>query len=285
MTVGPHASALVPGGPAAPWRWWLGPVAVVAAFSVVVMAVTLAGAVAGSTAVADFADDYPQWAGVIQDSLWLAVVIAVPLLAARHLRAGQLGLRASRPRRFAVALATALAAFYAFSAVYSWAAGLTEESNTLLRDTGIGESVGGDLGYVLLFAVLAPVAEELLFRGLLFATLATKLGAWPAAIASGAFFGAIHLGNGQDAFIPVLIALGVILALAYHYSGTLYVPIAAHAVNNALATGSSSNLSADWLTALLVLSPLLAVGLAWILARVITATLPQRPRAPGQVSR
>lgn len=259
------------------WAWWLGPIAVAAAFFVVVLLALLATVIAGADGANRLFDDYPQWTGLVQDAAWIAVAILTPLLVARHLRPQQLGLRAAPLRRGALVLVLALVSFYALSAAYSAIAGLTEDSNTLLQNTGIGRSVGSDLGYVALFVVAAPVAEELLFRGLLFRTIADKIGVWPGALLSGAFFGAIHLGNGQDAFIPVLIALGVILALAYDYSATLYVAIAIHAINNAISTGAGSQFAAPWVTAVLVAGPLLALLTAWTIAKAIAATLPQTP--------
>jgi hypothetical protein len=95
---------------------------------------------------------------------------------------------------------------------------------------------------------------------------------------SGAVFGAIHLGGGQDPFIPVLAALGVLLALAYHYSGVLYAAIAIHAVNNAVSTGASQEPAASWVYVVLAVGPLLALGVAVLLGRAIDRWAPASPR-------
>jgi membrane protease YdiL (CAAX protease family) len=79
--------------------------------------------------------------------------------------------------------------------------------------------------------VIAPVAEELFFRGMLFQAMRQRLGFWAAAVASGLVFGAVH---GEPFVIVLTTAVGVFLAWLYQLRGTLLVPILAHAVFNAL---------------------------------------------------
>ncbi len=47
--------------------------------------------------------------------------------------------------------------------------------------------------FALLVAVLAPIAEEIFFRGMIFRALKNGMGLWPAAIVSGLLFGAMHI--------------------------------------------------------------------------------------------
>jgi uncharacterized protein len=84
---------------------------------------------------------------------------------------------------------------------------------------------------VLGVALLAPLAEELLFRGVLYQALAKRLPGWPAVGLSGLAFGVSHV----EPFVVVLtFPLGMWLAWALRRSGTLVVPIVAHAVFNAI---------------------------------------------------
>lgn len=83
-----------------------------------------------------------------------------------------------------------------------------------------------------LAVVMAPLFEELFFRGFLFRGLARSWG-WPlAAVVSGAVFGAVH--QQFTVFLP-LFALGVVLAWAYQRTGSLWAPIALHAIFNGLS--------------------------------------------------
>ena len=83
--------------------------------------------------------------------------------------------------------------------------------------------------------VLAPLGEELLFRGLLLRALVRRLRFWPAAVITSVLFTAAH----ADAYIlwPRAIALfGTGLALAWVYRRRGYwASVAAHATVNTIA--------------------------------------------------
>lgn len=86
-----------------------------------------------------------------------------------------------------------------------------------------------------LFVLVAPLGEELFFRGFVFAGLRGSLPLWPAAVISGVFFGSLHL-IGANLGVGVLISvLGTLLAWLYERTGTLWAPILVHTLNNALA--------------------------------------------------
>ncbi|MFO0748702.1 MAG: type II CAAX endopeptidase family protein [Myxococcota bacterium] len=79
--------------------------------------------------------------------------------------------------------------------------------------------------------VISPVMEEILFRGFLFRNLRDTMGRGPAVLVSGLIFAVIHL---EPALIVPLAAMGAALALLYEWSGSLLVPIMAHALWNML---------------------------------------------------
>lgn len=81
--------------------------------------------------------------------------------------------------------------------------------------------------------VLAPLAEELLFRGVFVHGLSERLGIAATAVISGFIFSAYHLD--PVGFLPRF-EIGIVLALVVWKSGSLWPVIAAHAANNALAT-------------------------------------------------
>jgi len=94
---------------------------------------------------------------------------------------------------------------------------------------------------VLLFAVavVAPVAEEVFFRGLLYGWLRGRLPVVPATLVAAVLFGAAHQ---QIGLVLPLAVVGAGLCLLYERWRTLWVPAAAHAVVNI-----SSLLVALWL--------------------------------------
>ena len=84
---------------------------------------------------------------------------------------------------------------------------------------------------ILLAVAIAPVAEELAFRGYLYGVIKRFFGAVPALVLSGILFALIHLN--LPSFFPLLV-LGWVFALAYELSGSLLVPMTMHALFNAL---------------------------------------------------
>ena len=79
---------------------------------------------------------------------------------------------------------------------------------------------------------MAPLAEELYFRGFVFKGFANSWGwVWGAA-ASGAVFSLAHMQ--LTLFFP-LFALGFGLAWVYHHTGSLWTSITLHAVFNGIA--------------------------------------------------
>ena len=83
--------------------------------------------------------------------------------------------------------------------------------------------------------VLAPIGEEMFFRGLLFPVLRRRFAAWPAIMLSAAVFAGIHVQSTLDAYaVTALIVLPVGMTLAWlrERRATLWVPIVAHSVYN-----------------------------------------------------
>ena len=81
-------------------------------------------------------------------------------------------------------------------------------------------------------AVLAPIVEELYFRGRLLDAFAPKLGPLWAATISSLGFAAIH---GIPAFFPAYVAFAFVLIALRRHTGGLAAPILAHMINNGFA--------------------------------------------------
>jgi len=80
------------------------------------------------------------------------------------------------------------------------------------------------LSGLLLMTVLAPVVEEIIFRGLLYRMLRERWGIVLSVVLSAAFFSMVHHGL---LISPQLLG-GMIFALAYEWSRSLWVSIALH---------------------------------------------------------
>ncbi|MBU3691750.1 MAG: CPBP family intramembrane metalloprotease [Solirubrobacterales bacterium] len=157
----------------------------------------------------------------------------IPIIFAWSWSGGLLGgFRALGFRSFDIGRAAAWAAgavglYFAFAILYSVVVGQPEQEEIIDRF--------GPLGFqILLIVVLAPLAEEIAFRGLLFGGLRRRLPMIPAALIGGLFFGLLHFSTGWSA-VPVLIFLGTLFAILYEKTGSLWPPIILHAINNGFA--------------------------------------------------
>jgi len=83
----------------------------------------------------------------------------------------------------------------------------------------------------------APVAEEVVFRGMLYAYL-RRWGIFMALAVSSLLFG---LSHGLDlVFLPMAVIFGVAMALLYEGSQSLWPPILAHMLHNVLVLAAAS---------------------------------------------
>ena len=92
-------------------------------------------------------------------------------------------------------------------------------------------------GLILSAVLLAPVLEEILFRGLLQTSLlhsGVVGGRWGVILIASALFALIHAGIADPQALPTLFVLAVGLGYAYERSGSLWAPIGIHAIFNTL---------------------------------------------------
>ncbi|MGB6220629.1 lysostaphin resistance A-like protein [Haloferula sp.] len=88
---------------------------------------------------------------------------------------------------------------------------------------------------VVMAAVVAPLTEEVLFRGYVYPVAKRYIGRWAAIIFGALIFAAIH--NNAQALIPLFV-LAVLLTLAYEFTGSIWAPIGIHALFNAATVGA-----------------------------------------------
>lgn len=91
---------------------------------------------------------------------------------------------------------------------------------------------------VLYAVVLAPIGEEIFFRGVLFRSIRDPYGFWAGALGSSAAFGLIHYipGPALDSLLlmTVMVFTGLGLSYIYERRGSIVAPIAAHMTFNAI---------------------------------------------------
>ena len=165
--------------------------------------------------------------GVVQYGIILAVVLAIARPDFRRL----LALRA--PTSYSRALTTALGVFvvvYVISAIVSAFSDPGQEQG-LTPDKWDSSRVTPYVVNFLVFVVVAPVVEELTFRGLGYSLL-EPLGRNAAVLWIGVAFGLAH---GLLEALPILIAFGAGLALIRARTDSVYPGMVVHGLFNAVA--------------------------------------------------
>jgi uncharacterized protein len=107
--------------------------------------------------------------------------------------------------------------------------GLPHVPQDLIAIFGSVQSPAVLLAMIAVACVVAPINEELLFRGVIYRGMRQRFGRAPALVVSGLLFGLLHAN--WAGFLPLAL-LGAVLALAYEQSGDIRVPIVAHALFN-----------------------------------------------------
>ena len=180
-------------------------------------------------------------AAIVLAEVYACVVLALLAVFARQ-RVGReevLALRGPSVKALRLGAAAWLGAYAVAGVLYLGAAVVGVPAEAIVDILlGVGAD-GGRLGeasaavtvvILLRVCVLVPLAEELFFRGALYAWLRNRLSpAWTIALTATAF-GLMHQ---IPVFIPLAVLVGVAAGWIREKTGSVLVPIAAHAAQNA----------------------------------------------------
>lgn len=233
-------SAISPGDHRSSWPGWVGPAGFLGGMALSVALAASALAILQATGGKADSPVANLIATVAQDAVFVAIAIGLAALTGPA-AASRLGLRPG-PLRASIGSVIAVGvAFYVFLGIYS---ALVDpgQPQTILEDFGTSQSTGLLIASAVVLVVIAPIAEELFFRGLVYGALRSSIGPVAAALSVSTIFGLLHFtGGGTGLIVAPLIVLGVAFCLLYQRTGTLYAPIALHAINNAGAFASQSH--------------------------------------------
>jgi membrane protease YdiL (CAAX protease family) len=216
----------------------------------------------------------------VQDVAFVLAAVYCAQVGGRIARAWQFGLR--RPRAGWVSAAKLvvmlLFLFLILNVVWQWLFNPGKEK--LLQTLGTDESTVLLLLSAGLTCVVAPIGEELLFRGFIFTALRRWKGTLLAAVITGLLFGGVHAGSAPVLDLVPLAALGFGLCLLYRRTGSLYPSIAAHSLNNSIAFAALEGW--DWqMPVLMVASLALIAAVALGFARLGVITPEPVPVGPS----
>lgn len=100
-----------------------------------------------------------------------------------------------------------------------------QEIVELFREAAAADDFSTLIVGALMAIVVAPVAEEFLFRGYFYGTLRRFSGPLIGMLLTSALFAVVHVNL---LALPTLFALAICLTLAYEWSGSLWVPMVMH---------------------------------------------------------
>jgi membrane protease YdiL (CAAX protease family) len=170
-------------------------------------------------------------AGLVQFALFLGVLLLIAIhLPKRELFA--LRAPASWPRASGYVLA-GLGVIWAVSLALSPFLDAGEEQG-IVPEEWDPDRIGAFVAFGAVATFVAPVVEELTFRGLGF-TLLAPYGKWVAILGTGILFGAWH---GLVVALPVLAGFGIVLGWLRYATDSVYPPIVLHAIFNGIAIAS-----------------------------------------------
>jgi membrane protease YdiL (CAAX protease family) len=182
-------------------------------------------------------DDLSLAASLVLQASLAATMVAVAFAVARPgggwALPGELGLR--RPLHPAIK-ASAIAYFAYVGCALVIAALIQPEQEDVTRDLGADEGVLGSIVAGFLIVCVAPVTEEIFFRGFMFKGLRRATPFVVAALVSAGIWGIFHYTGPESwGVVLQLTVFGVALGWLYERTGSLYPTISVHALNNAIA--------------------------------------------------
>lgn len=198
-------------------------------FALALTALNYASYFAGSDPPDDVAYRYSSSiAAVVQFTIMLGILLLIaqylPLRDAFALRSPSSWWRALG------LVPLTLFAVWGASLVYAQFLDAGEEQGLVPEDWDSSRA-GAFAAYFVSVAVLAPLVEELMYRGLGF-TLLAPYGTWVAILVTGVLFGAAH---GLLIGFPILSLFGILLGWVRSKTESVYPCIAIHAIFNATA--------------------------------------------------
>lgn len=170
---------------------------------------------------------------VLQSALTILLVYIL-IVWRRGIPWAALGFRPAERRWYRLAIAGGLACVPLVALSRLLFEPLLEEPfvNPQLEVLGAGGfSLTNLLILLVLVGVLAPVTEELLFRGLLYPLLRRWMPFFFAGLLSALCFAALHW---IPPLVPAFTLMGLVLAAAREWSGSLWPPIIIHGLFNSL---------------------------------------------------
>jgi CAAX protease family protein len=266
------------------WRPWMAPVALIGGIVLAAVGSLVVDLPAAALGVQLTSSHTPPGIAIadtfVQDVAFILAAVYCARIGGRRVYAWQLGLRPPRVgwRSAAGMIVLLIVAFLLLNVI--WQELFSPGKEKILEQLGSNENAALLLLSAGLTCVVAPISEEILFRGFIFTALRNWRGTFPAALITGLLFGAVHAGSAPLLDLVPLAALGFGLCLLYRYTGSLYPCIITHSLNNSIAFASLEGWG--WQALVLIVASLVTIGALVILFKRLGVIGPEaRPVVPS----
>lgn len=200
---------------------------------VLIVLLALAAVLLLNAALADMTLSTPLLiATLVLQSLLMLGAVCVVAIGLRGATAAQLGLRPpSRQwcRRAVKVAVLTLPLVWLINAAVQWLSSEPFRNPQIDVIAPAGFSWLTAIGMTIVTGIVAPIAEEIAFRGVLYGWLRQRFGVTTGVIASALLF---SLAHGIPMLIPALAVQGMILALVYEKSRSLWPAMITHGTYN-----------------------------------------------------
>lgn len=173
--------------------------------------------------------------------LLIAATVVIAIFHKRGQLVESLGLLPTNPAKIITFAVIGFIAIYVIAALLN-ALGLEDWLGARLGERKNQDIVnymlnGGDPARITIMVIgaciVAPLAEEIIFRGYLYPAMKRFTGPYLAAVVTGIIFGVMH---GEIWVVVPLSLFGIILAALYEWSGSIYTCILTHCIFNSVNT-------------------------------------------------
>jgi uncharacterized protein len=97
---------------------------------------------------------------------------------------------------------------------------------------------------LLAVVIVAPLFEEVMFRGIIYDALSKRMNVYISVIVAGLFFGIYHMNIFQGTYASLI---GIVMGLSIIWTKSIWAPIIIHFVNNLVSVLLSYSVIGEWL--------------------------------------
>ncbi len=116
-----------------------------------------------------------------------------------------------------------------------WLFGHNRNGSSAINDLGAKASLASAIAVFIAVAVLTPIWEEAVFRGVIHRGFRRRLGPWIAALPSALIFATVH---GVPILLPYLVMMGLFLAYLCEFHRSLWGSTLFHIAINSIASAA-----------------------------------------------